>query len=156
LGRSGRSRTHDPSFSQSRLSSVALGNLQPLPPPDPFDTLGNHRPALGPEHRRDAAISIAAVARGQLDDVGSQRLFICPGLRFLALGQEKNLARRSAVRRRTCPIWSINPRRRAGLTSFPKHPRPESTPPALGPTPPCAAARSLSPIILETLQLIAL
>ena len=82
------------SFTQPEPTSLRLllGNLQPLPLPDPFDTLGVHRPALGPEHRRDAAISIAAVARGQSDGVGSQRLFIGPALRFLALGRAKNLA----------------------------------------------------------------
>ena len=40
---------------------LLLGNLQPLPPPDAFDTLCVHRPTLGPQHRRDTAIAITAV-----------------------------------------------------------------------------------------------
>lgn len=64
-----------------------LGNLQPLPPPDALDAFGVHRPALGPQHRRDPAIAIAAIPRGEPDDVGGQRLFIGPAVRPLALGR---------------------------------------------------------------------
>ena len=64
-----------------------LGNLQPLPPPDPLDTLGIHRPTLGPQHRRDPAIAIAAIPGGEPDDVGGQRLLICSAFRRLALGR---------------------------------------------------------------------
>src|SRR5690606_31210454 len=41
---------------------LLLGNLQPLPPPDALDAFGVHRPSLRPQHRRDPAIAIAAVA----------------------------------------------------------------------------------------------
>src|SRR5690606_29115623 len=49
---------------QPETSSLRLlmGNLQPLPPPDALDAFGVHRPALGPQHRRDPAIAIATVA----------------------------------------------------------------------------------------------
>src|SRR6476469_1898492 len=62
-----------------------LRNLQPLPPPDALDTLGIHRPTLGPQHRRDPAIAIAAIPGGEPDDVGGQRLLICSAFRRLAL-----------------------------------------------------------------------
>ncbi len=66
---------------------LLLGNLQPLPPPDPFDTLGVHRPALGPQHRRDPTIAIAAIPGSEPDNVGGERLFIRPALGLLALGR---------------------------------------------------------------------
>ncbi len=69
------------------LLRLLLGNLQPLPPPDPFDTLGVHRPAFRPQHRRDPAIAITAIAGSEPDDVGGQRLFIGPALRLFALGR---------------------------------------------------------------------
>ncbi len=64
-----------------------LGNLQPLPPPDALDAFGVHSPALGAQHRRDPAIAIAAIPRGEPDDVGGQRLFIRPAFQLLALGR---------------------------------------------------------------------
>ena len=69
------------------LLRLLLGSLQPLPPPDPFDTLGVHRPAFRPQHRRDPAIAITAIAGSEPDDVGGQRLVIGPALRLFALGR---------------------------------------------------------------------
>ena len=69
------------------LLRLLLGNLQPLPPPDPFDTLGVHRPAFRPQHRRDPAIAIAAIPGSEPDNVGGQCLFIGSAVRLLALGR---------------------------------------------------------------------
>ena len=62
-----------------------VGNPQPLPPPDAFDALDVHGPALGSQHRRDPAIAIAAIPGSQTDDVGGQCLFIWPACGILAL-----------------------------------------------------------------------
>jgi hypothetical protein len=51
---------------------LLLGNLQPLPPPDPGDPLVVHNPACPAQHHRDAAIAVAAILEGQRDDVGGQ------------------------------------------------------------------------------------
>src|SRR5690606_36778584 len=69
------------------LLRLLLGNLQPLAPPDPFDTLGVHRPAFRQQHRRDPAIAITAIAGSEPDDVRGQRLFIGPALALFALGR---------------------------------------------------------------------
>src|SRR5690606_3455329 len=66
---------------------LLLRNLQPLPPPDALDTFGVHRPAFGPQHRRDPTIAIAAIPGGEPDDVGGERFFIRPARRLLALGR---------------------------------------------------------------------
>ena len=52
------------------------GDLQPLPPPDPLDTLGIDLPALGPEQRRGPAIAIATVLHGEVYDGRSEGLLI--------------------------------------------------------------------------------
>jgi len=66
---------------------LLLGNLQPLPTPDAFDAFGVNRPALGPQHHRDPAIAIAAIPRGEPNDVSGQRLFIRSASGLLALGR---------------------------------------------------------------------
>ena len=64
---------------------LLLRNLQPLASPDPRHPFGVHPPASFPQHRRDAAIPIAAVLDGERRDVGGQcRLVIGLG-RLLAL-----------------------------------------------------------------------
>ncbi len=63
------------------------GDLQPLPPPDPLDPLGVDPPALGPEQRRDPAIAISTVLRGEPDDSLREALLILSYHRVLALGR---------------------------------------------------------------------
>src|SRR5690606_37881275 len=69
------------------LLRLLVGNLQPLPPPDSFDTLGVHPPALGPQHRRDPAIAITAIPGSKPDDISRQRILIGSAMRLLALGR---------------------------------------------------------------------
>ena len=53
------------------------GNLQPLPPPNPFDALDVHHPAGVVQQRRDPAIAVTAILDGERDDVcGQSRLVI--------------------------------------------------------------------------------
>jgi hypothetical protein len=86
LGRSGLSRTQDPSFSQSRpFLLLLLRDLQPFTPPDTLDPLVVHMPARVVQQAGDHPIAIAPVLVGQLDDVVGQTLFIGPALRNLAL-----------------------------------------------------------------------
>ena len=42
---------------------VLVGDLQPLPSPDPLDPLGIDPPALGPEQWRGPAVAVATVPR---------------------------------------------------------------------------------------------
>src|SRR5690606_18421426 len=61
-------------------------------PPSSFPPLSLHDalpicPAFRPQHRRDPAIAITAIAGSEPDDVGGQRLFIGPALRLFALGR---------------------------------------------------------------------
>ena len=51
---------------------LLVGNLQPLPSPDPLHALGVHRPAGLAQQGRDPPIAVAAIGLGQLDDVGGQ------------------------------------------------------------------------------------
>ena len=52
------------------------GNLQPLPPPDPLDTLEVHHPACRAQQRRDPAIAVTAILHGKRNDVGGQSRFV--------------------------------------------------------------------------------
>ena len=60
-------------------------DLEPLPPPDPLDTLDVHDPAGISRQRRDPAISVAAILDRERDDVGGQRRLIVWGPGDLAL-----------------------------------------------------------------------
>lgn len=51
-------------------------NLQPLPPPDPFEPRHVHNPASVTQQGRDPSVAVANILRGTSDDVRSQRLFI--------------------------------------------------------------------------------
>ena len=59
----------EPEAGSLRLSSW---NLEPLPPPDPFDPLHVDRPAIAPEQRGDPTVPIAPVLESQRDDGGGQ------------------------------------------------------------------------------------
>src|SRR5690606_25206042 len=72
---------------EATLLRLLLGNLQPLPPPDPFDTLGVHSPALGPQHRRDPAVAVAPIPGSKPDDISRQRILLGSAMRLLALGR---------------------------------------------------------------------
>ena len=103
-----------------------MRNLQPLAPPDPLDPLVVDHPAGLLQQRRDAAIAIAAILRGQRDDVGGEPRFVVRALRDLALRRAMLAERRTgpsfgdSMTDSTC---SIQARRRAGLRSFPAQPR---------------------------------
>ena len=64
---------------------LLVRNLQPLASPDPLDPLTVYRPAGSMQHRRDAAIAVAAILGGERDDVGGQRRFIIRSCGDLAL-----------------------------------------------------------------------
>ena len=64
---------------------LLVRNLQPLASPDPLDPLAVHDPAGSMQHRRDAAIAVAAILSGERDDVGGQRRFIIRSCGDLAL-----------------------------------------------------------------------
>src|SRR5437763_2301763 len=86
LGRSARSRMHDPSFSHRRLALGLFGrDLQPLAPPDPLDPLIVDQPAGPAQQLGDLAIAVAAILPDQLDDVGGQPCLVVSTLRDLAL-----------------------------------------------------------------------
>ena len=53
-----------------------LGDLQPLPSPDPLDALEVHHLAGMPQQRGDPAIAVAARAGGERDDLGGQRRLV--------------------------------------------------------------------------------
>jgi hypothetical protein len=60
-------------------------HLEPLQTPDALDPLDVHRPAGSPQHRRDPAIAVAAILRGELNDVGGERPIVGPSFRRLPL-----------------------------------------------------------------------
>ena len=65
---------------------LSRGDLQPLPSPDALDPFLVHRPARGPQQRRDPAIAVTAILLGQRDDVGGQCRFVIRPGRGLSLG----------------------------------------------------------------------
>jgi hypothetical protein len=69
------------------LLRLLLGNLEPLPPPDPLDPHPVHRPASLPKERRDPAVALPSILRGERDDVRPQRIFIGTSARHLPLGR---------------------------------------------------------------------
>jgi hypothetical protein len=74
---------HEPSLSHSRpLLGLFAGNLKPLSPPDSLHPLGVYPPALGAQHFRDPAITVAAI----LTDGRGQNRFALPRHPRLALG----------------------------------------------------------------------
>src|SRR5437763_16748735 len=85
LGRSARSRMHDPSFSHRRPRLGCGRDLQPLAPPDPLDPLIVDQPAGPAQQLGDLAIAVAAILPRQLDDVGGQPRFVLTAPRDLAL-----------------------------------------------------------------------
>src|SRR5271169_4331263 len=115
-----------------------LRDFQPLLSPDPFNPLGVHRPAGIAQQRRDAPIAVPAIGLGQRDDVGGQRRLILAGPDDLAL-RGAVLTRAAQARRSETPssarTFSTQPRRRAGLRSFPAQPRSGSACPGSAPIP---------------------
>ncbi len=70
---------------QAAALGLLLGNLQPLPSPDPLDPLVVHKPAGVAQQSRDLAVAVATILPGKLDDVGCQPLLVVAALRRLAL-----------------------------------------------------------------------
>ena len=98
MGRSARSRMHDPSFSHRRAAlGLPGGDLQPLASPDPLDPLVVDQPAGPAQQLGDLAIAVAAILPGQLDDVGRQPLFILTAPRDLALRRAMLAERRAGT-----------------------------------------------------------
>ena len=62
-------------------------DFQPFTPPDAFHTLVVHRPSRLPQQGGDPAITVATVLPGQLDNIGSEPIFIFTALRYFALGR---------------------------------------------------------------------
>ena len=86
MGRSGRRRMHDPSFSHRRpFFGCLCGTFSPSRRQIRSTPLHVHRPARVAEQRGDPAIAVAAVLAGERDDVGGQRLFVRSAPRHLPL-----------------------------------------------------------------------
>src|SRR4051812_20669354 len=85
LGRSARSRMHDPSFSHSRPRLGCLAGTFSPAPPDPLDPLIVDQPAGPAQQLGDLAIAVAAILPDQLDDVGGQPCLVVSTVRDLAL-----------------------------------------------------------------------
>ena len=120
---------------QMPAARLFVRNLQPLPPPDRLDPLVIDAPAGLPQQGRDPAVAIAAIAPGQLDDVGGQRhLVIDSCLGSLALGRAVLPEHRAgpALRDRILGTgharWRHGDRR--GLEGFPWPPPPGPACPA--------------------------
>lgn len=64
---------------------LPVRHFQPLPSPDTLNPFDVHNPASLMQHRRYAAIAIAAVLEGKRRDVGNQRCLVIRGLGDLAL-----------------------------------------------------------------------
>ena len=79
------------------LPRLFLWNLQPLPPPDPFDALVIYTPAAVVQHPGDHAIPIAPELPRQLDDVLGQPFFV------------RQANGRLALRRAMLPQCAANP-----------------------------------------------
>ncbi len=81
--------------------AAALGlpcrDLQPLASPDPLDPLLVDEPAGPAQQLGDLAIAVTAILPGQLDDIGSQPLFIVTALRDLALRRAMLAERRTGA-----------------------------------------------------------
>ena len=69
--------------------------FKPFTLPDALHPLAINPPACGAQQRGDAAITIAAIGTGQLDNRRSQRRFVVPHPVRLALGRAR-LADRAA------------------------------------------------------------
>src|SRR3979411_3194426 len=94
LGRSARSRMHDPSFSHSRprlgclagaLSPSRRPTRSPLPPPTRPPPFTVAQPAGPAQQLGNLAIAVAAISPAQLDDVGRQPCLVVSTVRDLAL-----------------------------------------------------------------------
>ena len=66
---------------------LSTGNLQPLTPPDPFDTAKAHLPALQAEQTPDPAIAIAAIHPGQLNNRLCEIRFVITTTLLISLGR---------------------------------------------------------------------
>ena len=69
------------------LLRLGLRHFEPLQTPDAFDPSGVHRPAGRLQQCRDPAVAIAAVLRGERDDVGGEGRIIGATLRRFSLGR---------------------------------------------------------------------
>jgi hypothetical protein len=61
------------------------GNLQPLTPPQPFNTLVIHMPSGISQQGGNPAITVSAILAGQFDHIRNQPIFICPASWHVAL-----------------------------------------------------------------------
>ena len=75
------------SVCQPKAATLGLfmGDLQPLPSPDPLDPLVVDDPARLLQQPGDLAIAVAAVLPGQCDGVGGQPFLVISAPRYLAL-----------------------------------------------------------------------
>ena len=70
---------------ETPLPGLLARHFEPLQTPDALDPLDVHRPAGRPQHRRDPAVAVAAILRGERDDVGGERRIVGPPFRRLSL-----------------------------------------------------------------------
>ena len=66
---------------------MLLGNLQPLPPPDPLDPLHVHCPAALTQQSRDPSVAVPPILLGKRDDVRGERVFVGTPTWSLPLGR---------------------------------------------------------------------
>ena len=112
---------------------LLVRHFQPLPSPDALDPLDVHNPASLMQHRRDAAIAIAAILESECRDVGGQRRLIIRGLGYLALCGTmltENPARPTFGHFQFIGDMVHASAATAGLRSFPWRPPQESSCPA--------------------------
>ena len=147
---------------EPRLLRLLPGNLEPLPPPYPLDPLRIHGPTGLPKERRDPAVAVASVLRGERYDVRGQRVFIGPPARHLPPGRPmlSEHATGEPLRDAELPPDMVDAGTAAGgaqnllgnrfaitcqATVFPRRPRAGSASRASDRRRPSAAARSASP-----------
>ena len=70
---------------QTPAFRLFVRNLQPLAPPDPFDTFVIDEPARVSQQRGNLAIAVAAILAGKLNNIGAQTLFAVSPRWHLAL-----------------------------------------------------------------------
>src|SRR5271170_1254580 len=82
-----RTQPHTRSVMEPQPASwlLLLGNLQPFTAPDAFDSVLAYPPAGSLQQRRDAAIAVAAIFTGQLDNGPGQCIFVLTLCRLVAL-----------------------------------------------------------------------
>ena len=70
---------------QTPTLRLLVRHLQPLAPPDPLDTLVVDQPSRPAQQRGDLAVAVAAIAPGELNQIGRQPFLVLTAPRKLAL-----------------------------------------------------------------------